>query len=316
MFTTELQDFGSGKKITISHKSGIRAEILPEYGAALNGLYIPTRNQKIENIIDGYLSDDEPQKTGTLYKGVFLFPFPNRLKDGQWKYKGKELQFPINEPSRNNALHGILYNQKFEIIDLFSSSEFGSAHLRYNPIQIPQYYPFKYQIDIEFILTESDGLTVKTQVQNLSDEAMPFGLGWHPYFRTGNPIDSIVLNMSDIKSLEVDSQMIPKGPSFTFRMFDFPNLIKETFLDTGFEILKPDKFEVQIFDEDKKLKFNIWQHSNEDGFSYLQVYTPPDRKSIAIEPMTSRANALQDNEGGIQNLAPGGSQSYVWGVSF
>ena len=42
---------------------------------------------------------------------------------------------------------------------------------------------------------------------------------------------------------------------------------------------------------------------------YLQVYTPPDRKSIAIEPMTCIANAF-NNGIGLKNLQP--EETYNW----
>ena len=316
MFKTEIQSFNASQKIILSHQSGISAEILPEYGGALNSLIIKTRNNTLENIIDGYTEANEPHSTGEFYKGVFLFPFPNRLKNGKWKNGHQELSFPINEPARNNALHGFLYNKKFEVMNHTSGVEFASLHLRFKPMLKPEYYPFDYQIDIEYILTETDGLTIKTRVQNRGNENLPFGLGWHPNFKTGSEINSLIMNVSHVKALEVDGQMIPNGNKISYRLFENPQTIGEANLDTGFEIQKSETFKIQLFDPEKKLKFYIWQKAGSDGYGYVQIYTPPHRNSIAIEPMTSRANALQDKDGGLQILAPGNAQTFIWGIGF
>lgn len=316
MFKIEILPFGSAEKIVLSHPSGLSAEILPQYGAALNAFHIIARNGDIVNIIDGYLSDTEPAETAALYKGVFLFPFPNRLKDGKWKYNGQTLQFPINEKARNNALHGFLFDAKFEIEETSASVEMASVLLRYRPKSIPKYYPFDYQMEIEYILTEGQGLAVKTKVQNINKIDLPYGLGFHPYFKTGSSINDLIFQMADVKSLDVDSQMIPNGAKTNFRLFDNPQIIGETSLDTCFEILKPDIFKVHILDTEKKLKFTVWQESGIDGLGYLQIYTPPHRKSIAIEPMTSKANALQDQSPDLQILEAGNAQTYLWGISF
>ena len=45
--------------------------------------------------------------------------------------------------------------------------------------------------------------------------------------------------------------------------------------------------------------------------SYLQLYTPPDRKSIAIEPMNCIANAF-NNGIGLKLLKPG--EEFNWEV--
>jgi len=314
MFKAEIQAFDNSRKVVLSHSSGLKAEILADYGAALNAFFIPTRNQTYLNIIDGYNSANEPNESGAHYKGVFLFPFPNRLKNGEWMHEGKKLQFPINEGARNNALHGNLFNCSFEIVETSESVEMASVLLSYKPKTIPDYYPFDFQIDIEYILTESEGLTVKTTVHNLADKNLPFGLGWHPYFKTGSLINDLVFLLKDVKAIDVDSQMIPTGSTFDFRIFDNPQTIGEVSLDTGFELQTKEIYKVQILDPEKKLKFTVWQEAGEDGYQYIQIYTPPHRQSIAIEPMSARANALQDNSGGLQSLAPGNSLTFFWGI--
>ena len=316
MFSIVTEPFGNSRKISAYHKNGICLEILPDYGAALNALTVPTRDGKYINIIDGYHSDGEAIETGALYKGVFLFPFPNRLKNGSWNWSGSPFEFPINEPARNNALHGLLYNRQFKIEETTATAELAFVHLSYTPLVMDDCYPFDYRIDIEYIITEIEGLVVKTRVTNPGTGTMPFGLGWHPYFTTGSKVNDLILSAPDLNSLEIDGQMIPTGRDLSYHLFDRPQNMGEVNLDTGFEIKTTDRYQIQIFDPEKKLKFTVWQDAGEEGYSYVQIYTPPHRNSIAIEPMTCRANALQTQTGGIQMLEAGNSQQFEWGISF
>jgi aldose 1-epimerase len=316
MFFAETQPFGDSRRISVWNQSGMRLEILPDYGAALNAFHIPTRNDEYINIIDGYSTDTEPGITGAYYKGVLLFPFPNRLKNGTWEWEGKKLEFPINEPARNNALHGSLFNRSFEIRETMATSEMAFIHLVYKPLKQEAWYPFDYQIDVQYILTDSDGLVVKTQISNEDEVNLPFGLGWHPYFKTGSLVNDLIVSIPEIKALEVDSQMIPTGTRLNFHLFDRPQQFRETALDTGFELSPTERYETQVFDPQKKLKFTIWQNSGSEGYRYLQVYTPPHRQTVAIEPMTCMANAFQTGADGLLILEPGNSQQFEWGISF
>jgi aldose 1-epimerase len=314
MFFVEKEAFGTQEKIVLRHSGGLRAEILPFYGATLNLLHFPSRTGKFYNIIDGYSFEDEPEKSGALYKGVILFPYPNRLRNGTWIWKGKSLEFPINEIARNNQLHGFLFNQPFFVSQTSASNEMASVVLRYiQPDQFP-WYPFEFEIELEYILTENEGITIISRVFNKGLEEMPFGLGWHPYFKTGSPVNDLVLKMPRLKMLDVDEQMIPNGSQLPFRQFDTPQTLADTSLDTGFLIENQEIFETQVFDPNTKIKFTVWQEAGNEGYKYLQVYTPPHRQSIAIEPMSCRANALQDMDGGIQLLASGNSQTFSWGI--
>jgi len=60
--------------------------------------------------------------------------------------------------------------------------------------------------------------------------------------------------------------------------------------------------------------YRICQETGKYKYNFLQVYTPPHRKSIAIEPMTCAPNAF-NNEQGLIILAPFESFSASWGIS-
>lgn len=316
MFFVEVQEFGPVRKIVAWNSAGVRLEVLPDNGASLNAFHIPTRDGRYLNVIDGCVQESDLDNSANAFKGVFLFPFPNRLQDGVWNWEGNTYAFPINEPSRQNALHGILHNRKFNVVEISATSEMALIHLTYESKEQDSAFPFLYQIDIEFIITDNEGLAVKTQVTNLSTTIMPFGFGWHPYFSTGSPLDNLILSFPDVVALETDQRMIPTGTKMPYHVFDRPQNFGKTVLDTGFALNNCDVYKIQILDPAQKLKFSIWLEVGLEGYRYAQIYTHPNRISMAIEPMTCMTNALQSLQDGIQFLEPGNSHKIDWGISF
>ena len=49
--------------------------------------------------------------------------------------------------------------------------------------------------------------------------------------------------------------------------------------------------------EKLNLNLQIWQDAGFNKYNYLVVYIPPDRKSIAIEPISSNINSFNNGEG-------------------
>ncbi len=85
-----------------------------------------------------------------------------------------------------------------------------------------------------------------------------------------------------------------------------PLLIKDTFLDDCFIIKKSEA-------SFKTTKYNInLNFSSKSPNSFLQVYTPPTRDSIAIEPMTCIGNSF-NNKIGLLVLAP--DDTYKWHIN-
>lgn len=52
-----------------------------------------------------------------IYASSILFPFANRIKDGDTPYNNLKYKFQCNEIDKNNALHGFVYNKPFDVIE-------------------------------------------------------------------------------------------------------------------------------------------------------------------------------------------------------
>jgi aldose 1-epimerase len=62
---------------------------------------------------------------------------------------------------------------------------------------------------------------------------------------------------------------------------------------------------------DQELRY--WQEVGESGFPYVQLFTPPHRTCLAIEPMTCNIDAFNNGEGLIR-VESGERRAAVFGV--
>jgi aldose 1-epimerase len=63
----------------------------------------------------------------------------------------------------------------------------------------------------------------------------------------------------------------------------------------------------------KRGELHYWQETGPDKFSYLQVFTPPYGRSVALEPMSCNVDAF-NNGNGLKTLEPGAIISAQAGV--
>ena len=167
----------SGRQVEIHHAR--QRAIVVEVGGGL-------REYEVDGqaVLDGYAL----QHMADGGRGQALLPWPNRLRDGQYVFGGQELQLPIDEPGRHNALHGLTRWLNWSFVSVHS----GTARVEHTIYPRPG-YPFTLQLSIEYSLA-ADGLTVRTVAHNFGDMPLPFGAGSHPYFTVGTTlVDSTVL---------------------------------------------------------------------------------------------------------------------------
>lgn len=273
-FSTEkISDAGSGAFFTV----------VPGRGACLTEIFL-----RGQSVLDGYRSDAELASLD-WGKSAILAPFPNRLKDGRYRFEGVEYQFPLNEPSRGNALHGFVMDKPFEVVE--RTPDLIALQYRYGG-EFP-WYPFPFALRVSYRLESPASFVVSFEMENTGDGAMPAGLGWHPYFRLGQSADEIILQLPAADRILVDERMIPTGEKVGFSAFGTPGLIGDTGFDTGFRLPASDgPAMVQLRHGSFVLEY--WQ---DPVFSYLQVFIPPARRSIALEPMTCNIDAFRNGEG-------------------
>ena len=305
-------DHYSSLRLTDS-MTGESTTILPWLGGTVNSLILAAGPRLVE-VLDGYSSAQEAANPlASSFKGSNLFPFPNRIAGGSYLHGGRRHQLHLNFPHENNAIHGLVYDQEFHVTDrrdgdhgcLLTLECRSDGHMG---------YPFSYRLLLEFTLTGKDGFTCTCRVTNESDTAIPVGHGWHPYLTAGaERIDDLLLQFPAREILAHDKVNIPTGQATPYTAFNSLTLLSDTTFDDCFRLDGTERAEILLKNRELDLTLRLWQELGRSKYNFLQIYTPPHRRSIAIEPMTCAPDAFNNGRGLIL-LEPGNSFSSAWGV--
>ncbi len=289
-YTIEETEIDSIQAIQLKKGDQIVMEILPEHGAMLNKLTFQVKENWLE-AIEGYEAYD--QVSGKSFsKSAVLFPFPNRLEKGTYRYEGIEYNFPVDENIQGNAIHGFVRNEAFKVVELVAGEEGGSAKVAYYYSGERNYYPFAFGLTILFSYS-ADRLDVKFDIENRGNGHMPIGFGWHPYLTLNKrPLQSMKMKLPFVSQVELNDENLPTGKVKDFMDFEEPNDIGDANFDDCFKLIMQDNSIIYSPEDEVGLAL---ESSKECLF--LQVFTPPDRTSIAIEPMNCNVNAFNNQEG-------------------
>ena len=185
MFTVTTERFGTYTHLKlINTTTGEHFSFFPDFGASINHLRLQ-KGTKLFDLIDGSNNLEKLLGDGKrVFKGSKLFPFPNRIANGRYTFKGKAYQLPINFSSEGHAIHGLVLDKKFKIVEKNAKSNGVIVQIEYNYDGKNPGYPFPYLLRIKYTLKEIDGVICETVFKNTGVSAMPMGDGWHPYFQT------------------------------------------------------------------------------------------------------------------------------------
>jgi aldose 1-epimerase len=248
-------------------------------------------------------------------RGQVCFPWPNRL-GGSWSYSGRAAIAAINEPTRGNAIHGLVRYRPFSI----ESAAQNRCHLSLLLHPEPA-YPFCALLEIAYHLGAL-GLTVTTTVTNADDVPVPFGLGFHPYLAAPtHGVDRAILSVPASRVLGLDERRLPTGeitaPTGPLDHRE-PSPIGDAVLDATYTDLVRDELgwtTVRLAEEDT----GTVELSVDRTFPYLQVFTGDTlagarrRTAVAVEPMTCPPDALRTNRD-VVALEPGQRWTGSWRV--
>lgn len=233
------------------------------------------------------------------YASAILFPFANRIKDGEYVFNDIKYNLKCNEVDKNNALHGLVYNKEFIITRKKTTTNHASVSLKHTHIGKSKGFPFKFSIELTYILNKN-GFSLSTKIINEDENTFPFTLGWHPYFKTSNLNNSYINFKSNTKYLFDKQQTISGSTKLDLGM---PFNLKGVKLDNGYPLETN-----TIHFSTPEYNFKLTSTSKEN---YLQLYTPNQPNVIAIEPMTGAADSF-NNKIGLQMLNPNGTYIVEW----
>lgn len=306
MFQINQEKFGELDTIEIvNNAQGIEVQIIHTFGALINKLSV---NNSPFSFISGYKDFNNLVEQHPFYsRSAKLFPFPNRLEKGSYSYLSTDYTLPANFCWSEHAIHGLLYNQPFEIISTQATQESATVSLRFSTQSLHSGYPFAFQINITYMIDLHAALSCITTVTNLDKRPLPFGDAWHPYFSLGCSLEDTLLTMPACKKLQQKDDL-PNGHSQVFTEFIKPSSLSQHNLNDCFEFdtTEPIELLLERADHSAKLKYN-----QDPSYRFMQLYMPPSESSLAIEPMTCPANSL-NNHIGLLLLPSQQSLSFRW----
>jgi aldose 1-epimerase len=262
-------------------------------------------------VLDGYAEDEVAPGAA----GQILAPWPNRIRDGQYAFAGQAYALALSEPERYNAAHGLVRWQPWQA-DAIAPDQVELSCL----IAAQAGYPWNVRLTTTWSVG-GDGLRCAFTATNLSTEACPFGLGFHPYVRfPSTTVDETMITLSALTRIVTDDRLIPtERTSVVGSAYDFSGgrPVGEAKLDNAFTDLDPDDNAVILSSPMDGHAIRVW---GDDAFRWWQLFTgdtlPGDRfrRSIAVEPMTCPANAFASGTD-LVVLEPGETWRAGWGIT-
>lgn len=245
------------------------------------------------------IQDLAPLSYQETYASSILFPFANRVDHGKYNFNNKTFQLDVNVKAENNAMHGLVYNKTFNVLNMETSKNEAAITLEYIEPNKSTGFPYSYSIQLKYIFTQKN-LCLQVSIKNTDCDNFPFTLGWHPYFVSDHLFES-QLNFNATKKLIIGNRNITTGVE------DIP-IVK------NFKIEDKKLDDCWILNSNKVLfktpKYNLTLVSSAKN-NFLQAYTPPKKNTIAIEPTTGVSNSFNNNIG-LQVLKANETYAITW----
>lgn len=258
---------------------GNQLKVDPLNGAAITHWSCLKKNQVIA-LIDN--------KAFNSFESSLLFPFPNRLAEGKYSFENTSYQFPLNDFGRPNALHGLIHNKEFRLVD----KQEDLLQFAYEYAGNAPYYPFPFRLEITYLIKENE-LELNITIKNLGFGKMPCGFGWHPYFDISISERPCWLKLPSVNKIEVDQNLIPIGKEEEDLEFKNFQSVEEKKLDNCYRLERIAERSSVFLKYPELGTIEVWQDGN---CPFIQVFKP-DERTMAIEPMTCGIDAFNTKEG-------------------
>lgn len=223
-----------------------------------------------------------------------LVPYVNRIRNGRFTFRGREVTLAPNMAGDISPLHGQGWLGAWTV----ESSGNQDAVLRF--VHPAGEWPWSYEA-LQLFALDEQGLSIRLQCRNDSPEPMPCGLGQHPYFPC-TPDTRIRTEVTT--AFEIDEHVLPVAEvpaTGRFNLSDRP--VCGLGLDHGFG----------GWGSEATLSDPAWPAAlrlSSPQSRFFQLYSPPAGGIFVAEPVSHANAALNEPEErwaelGMQVLQPG-----------
>lgn len=289
----------------------VRAEVWPQWGFNCLRWQVRQADGSWAGIFYT-MPDWEANPVPTRSGHPVLFPFPGRLRDG--RLPGSAVQLPLNDSTKQHAIHGFTPRVPWRVVGTSLNTDFAGVTGQFRladglPVAVGQ-WPSDFVLTLSYYL-HRDCLRVSATVENQGAEALPFGLGYHPYFRlpgvTDADVGGHVLTAHVAQVWEVDAANLPTGirkPVPPELDFQAPKPVETVALDHVFTGLTttagPDGL-VEVATLSHPAAPGRLRVLADPAFRDLVLFTPAHRQAVAIEPYSCSADASNLQARGIDS---------------
>ena len=227
-----------------------------------------------------------------------LVPYVNRIRGGRFTFRGREVRLQPNMAGDPSPLHGQGWLSPWHV----EAASERAAVLRFTHEagEWPWAYEARQQVELD-----ERGFSLILSCANMSDEPMPCGLGFHPYFPCGGQtrIDTRVTD-----AWTVDAEVLPVDKVPAAGRYDLKHrLVCGQDLDNGFGGWGG---EARMSDPEWPYELRM---SSPDA-RFFQLYSPLSGGIFVAEPVTHANAALNAPEAdwpelGMRVLEPGDAMS-------
>ena len=260
-----------------------------------------------------------------------LFPFPNRIREGRFSWNGKEYQLPCNDPTKKNTIHGFPCRKPWRVVgqgtDATSAWVTGEFQGSKDAPESRSLWPADYRLQVTCRFGQHS-LRVEAEVANIDSVALPFGLGYHPYFRVpllpeGGEGDCWVESVArEIWELRESLPTGQRRPVDAARDLTTGKRLSELTLDdlfTDLESPPPPTPDALYWRGAVRQGTAEVQVLTDAAFRELVLFTPPHRQTVCLEPYTCATDAInlqqRGIDAGLRVLQPGERWSGIVGFA-
>lgn len=288
-----------------------RAAIAVEFGFNVYE-FQPHVGDRVVDIIDTLPQFLDGGRRPTHSGLPILFPFPNRIRGGKFRWEGKDYTAPLF-PERPDAIHGYALDTPWRVIERGPRHAVGRWQLSVDAPHCADAWPADCLIDVRY---ELQGAALRSQIRivNPDSRPLPWGLGTHTYFKLplgpeGRYEDCELLapahKLWALENCLPTGTLIPVSPDKDLRG---GRPIGKSHLDDVYTDVRATAGAIECVMRDSAAGLEIAQLTD-PIFRELVVYTPPNRHAVCMEPYTCVTDAInvqqQGMDAGLRILPPG-----------
>ncbi len=274
---------------TLKLKHGaLQLELAPHAGGTIAAFRFQRGNQWLDLMRPATkeaLQDEKADGTSCFP----LVPYSNRIENGKFEYRDTPVNLQLNMAPYQHSMHGQGFQHPWQLIEHSQSS----AAMVYEHAGGGDGWPWIYRAEQRFELIDNV-LIAQISLKNTGIEAMPAGLGFHPYFPKTSDVR---LSLGVSRVWQADNNDMPQTlidiPDNW--KFDSPRDLQGIVLNHCFTDWNGKAF---IDWQEHKLGLKISHHGL---LKHMVIYVPDGQEFFCVEPVSHINNAINMVARGIEN---------------